>query len=58
MEYAYQTRRKFPERRVLLVGEIIHNPHVNANLRAMGVEILEPGGDGLRLLRASRPRTW
>ena len=46
VEYAYQTRRKFPERRVLLVGEIIHNPHVNANLRAMGVEILEPGTGG------------
>ncbi len=42
VEYAYQTRRKFPDRRVVLVGEIIHNPHVNANLRAMGVEILEP----------------
>ncbi len=42
VEYAYQTRRKFPERRVCLVGEIIHNPHVNAKLRAMGIEILEP----------------
>lgn len=40
VEYAYETRTKFPERRVLLVGEIIHNPHVNAKLRAMGVECL------------------
>ena len=46
VDYAYQTRRKFPGRRVVLVGEIIHNPHVNANLRAMGVEILEPGANG------------
>ena len=46
VDYAYQTRRKFPDRRVVLVGEIIHNPHVNANLRAMGVEILEPGPAG------------
>ena len=29
VEYAYQTRRKFPDRRIFLVGEIIHNPHVN-----------------------------
>ena len=40
VEYAYETRSKFPDRRVLLVGEIIHNPHVNAKLRAMGVECL------------------
>jgi 4-hydroxy-3-methylbut-2-en-1-yl diphosphate reductase len=42
VEYAYQARAKFPDRRILLVGEIIHNPHVNAKLRQMGVEILEP----------------
>ncbi|MDB4916701.1 MAG: hydroxymethylbutenyl pyrophosphate reductase [Gemmatimonadetes bacterium] len=46
VEYAYQTRRKFPDRRLLLVGEIIHNPHVNGKLRSMGIEILEPAADG------------
>src|SRR5207247_1735670 len=40
VEYAYQTRRKFPGRRIVLVGEIIHNPHVNARLEQVGVEIL------------------
>ena len=41
VEYAYQTRRKFPDRQIYLVGEIIHNPHVNRRLREMGVIILE-----------------
>ena len=46
VDYAYQTRAKFPDRRIVLVGEIIHNPHVNQKLRGMGVEILMPGADG------------
>src|SRR3954447_21980580 len=45
VDYAYQTRRKFPDKRIFLVGEIIHNPHVNDRLREMGVEILMPRGD-------------
>ena len=40
VDYAYESRRKFPDRRLFLVGEIIHNPHVNDNLRAMGISIL------------------
>ena len=47
VDYAYQTRRKFPDRKVLLAGEIIHNPHVNRKLRDMGVEILEVGPQGI-----------
>ena len=46
VEYAYQTRKKFPERRIFLAGEIIHNPHVNAKLAAMGIVILAAGKDG------------
>ena len=30
VDYAYQTRIKFPDKRIFLAGEIIHNPHVNA----------------------------
>ena len=41
VEYAYQARRKFPDRQIYLVGEIIHNPHVNQRLEEMGVVILE-----------------
>lgn len=40
VEYAYETRTKFPTKRTFLVGEIIHNPHVNQKLAAMGVEFL------------------
>ena len=40
VEYAYQTRKKFPERRIFLAGEIIHNPHINQKLRAMGITFL------------------
>ena len=40
VDYAYQTRRRFPERAVYLTGEIIHNPHVNDQLRAMDVRFL------------------
>ncbi|MEO7963072.1 MAG: 4-hydroxy-3-methylbut-2-enyl diphosphate reductase [Gemmatimonadaceae bacterium] len=42
VDYAYQTRKKFPDRRIFLLGEIIHNPHVNETLQKMGIEILQP----------------
>jgi 4-hydroxy-3-methylbut-2-enyl diphosphate reductase len=46
VDYAYQTRRRFPDRRVFLTGEIIHNPHVNDQLRAKGIRFLsDPGED-------------
>src|ERR1700709_967524 len=40
VDYAYQTRERFPDRRVFLTGEIIHNPHVNETLRGMGIRFL------------------
>jgi 4-hydroxy-3-methylbut-2-en-1-yl diphosphate reductase len=46
VEYAYQTRTKFPEKRIFLAGEIIHNPHVNAKLREMGIQFLKAGDGG------------
>src|SRR5919112_1517471 len=51
VEYAYQTRRKFPERRIYLAGEIIHNPHVNAKLRDMAIEFLGPKDKGFDYAR-------
>jgi 4-hydroxy-3-methylbut-2-enyl diphosphate reductase len=46
VEYAYESRTKFPDKQLFLVGEIIHNPHVNDKLRAMGITFLERGDDG------------
>ncbi len=40
VDYAYQTRKRFPDRPVYLTGEIIHNPHVNQKLRTAGVKFL------------------
>ena len=45
VDYAYQTRRQFPDRRVFLSGEIIHNPDVNRRLTDMGIEILGDSHD-------------
>ena len=46
VEYAYETRTKFPDRRIFLVGEIIHNPHVNQKLATMGIVIIARSAAG------------
>jgi 4-hydroxy-3-methylbut-2-en-1-yl diphosphate reductase len=54
VEYAYETRRRFPDRAIYLTGEIIHNPHVNSRLKQMGIRFLrepEGGGAGLETVR-------
>jgi 4-hydroxy-3-methylbut-2-en-1-yl diphosphate reductase len=45
VDYAYQTRERFPDRHVFLTGEIIHNPHVNDKLRSMGIRFLTDEGE-------------
>lgn len=40
IDLAYAARKVFPDRRIFLLGEIIHNPDVNAQLTAAGVEHL------------------
>jgi 4-hydroxy-3-methylbut-2-enyl diphosphate reductase len=51
VDYAYQTRKRFPDQRVYLTGEIIHNPHVNEKLRAMGIRFLSDPSDSIDDLR-------
>src|SRR5690606_39651845 len=46
VDYAYETAHKFPDKRIFLVGEIIHNPHVNQRMREMGITFLYPDGEG------------
>jgi 4-hydroxy-3-methylbut-2-enyl diphosphate reductase len=46
VDYAYQTRKRYPDRRLFLAGEIIHNPHVNAKLVDMGITSLKASGSG------------
>ena len=45
VEYAYETRQQFPDRRIFLSGEIIHNPDVNRRIEDMGIRILPERGD-------------
>ena len=60
VDYAYQARARFPGRSVFLTGEIIHNPHVNDRLRAVGIRFLSdpaeqgyvPGADDVVILPA------
>jgi 4-hydroxy-3-methylbut-2-enyl diphosphate reductase len=46
VDYAYETVHKFPDRRIFLVGEIIHNPHVNQRMTDMGIRFLYPDEEG------------
>ena len=52
VDYAYQARRRFPDRNVFLTGEIIHNPHVNDRLRAAGIRFLSDDTESWNALGA------
>ena len=55
VEYAYETRQRFPDKTIHLTGEINHNPHVNLRLKEMGIRFLteaDGSGPGLDIVRA------
>jgi 4-hydroxy-3-methylbut-2-enyl diphosphate reductase len=52
VDYAYQARRRFPDKQVFLTGEIIHNPHVNEQLRAQGIRFLSDPAESWERLGA------
>ena len=46
VDYAFQTREKFPDRRIYITGDMIHNASMNDRLREMGIEFLSQGFNG------------
>jgi len=54
IEYAYETREKFPDKNLFITGEIIHNPRVNGRLSDLGIRFLD-GSDGGASFAALRP---
>lgn len=53
VDYAYQARKRFPSQQVFLTGEIIHNPHVNDQLRTQGIRFLSDPEESWARLGAS-----
>jgi 4-hydroxy-3-methylbut-2-enyl diphosphate reductase len=43
---AYEAVNHFPNRKVHITNELIHNPEVNDNLNAMNVQFIKKLGDG------------
>ncbi len=55
VQYAYETRNKFPDKTIYITNEIIHNPFVNRKLQEMGVRFLigrERGGSEMNEVQA------
>lgn len=46
VDYAFQTREKFPDRDIYITGDMIHNASMNDRLREMGIKFLSEGFDG------------
>lgn len=53
IDLAYAARKAYPDRRIFLLGEIIHNPEVNDQIRRMGIETIagKPSDEEINRLR-------
>ena len=53
IDLAYAARRAYPEKRIFLLGEIIHNPEVNDQIKRLGIVTIagKPGDDEINQLR-------
>ena len=53
IDLAYAARRAYPERRIFLLGEIIHNPEVNDQIRRLGIATIagKPKDEEINQLR-------
>ena len=49
IDLAYAAAKVFKDKRIFLLGEIIHNPEVNEQLREMGIQSLKRGQKGYDL---------
>ena len=47
VDYAYETVHNFPDKKIYLVGEIIHNPYVNQRLTDMGITFIYADESGV-----------
>ena len=43
VQMAYEARKQYPEEKLFITNEIIHNPTVNEKLKEMDVHFIEPG---------------
>jgi 4-hydroxy-3-methylbut-2-en-1-yl diphosphate reductase len=53
IDLAYAARRAYPDRRIFLLGEIIHNPEVNDQIRRLGIVTIagKPRDEEINALR-------
>jgi 4-hydroxy-3-methylbut-2-enyl diphosphate reductase len=53
IDLAYAARRAYPNQRIFLLGEIIHNPEVNDQIRRMGIKTIasKPNDEEINQLR-------
>ena len=55
IQYAYETRMQFPDKRIFLTGEIIHNPYVNQRLKENKIEFIPVDEKGRKKYEILQP---